>query len=260
VVLGLLVWLPAAPARAARAEQVNYLGTEFMVYWVDLETDELALCWRDDKGKPLESFSRLREHLAPRGRPVKFAINAGIFSTEGVLTLVNVPLGLHIEAAKVLRPLNLGSHDLVQYNFYLKPNGVFYVADNKPGLLESETFGRRKLQPSLACQSGPLLVSNGVIHPAFRPDSTNLHGRSGVGVTKDNQVVFAISKTRLRFHDFARLFKEKLGCDNALYLDGEICAIYLPEMGLAEDALARFAGMFAVLPKPKGTPRPARSP
>jgi uncharacterized protein YigE (DUF2233 family) len=236
---------------AAKAEEVQFQGEAFMTYSVDLATEDLALCWKDAHGKMLGSFSRLKEHFSAQGREVKFAINAGIFSIDGVVVQEYVPLGLHIEQFKVLRPLNLGSLAEGQFNFYLKPNGVFYVAGNKAAILESEEFGKQNLRPSLACQSGPLLLRNGLIHPAFQPNSTNLHGRTGVGVAKDGQVVFAISKNRVRFHDFARLFKEKLGCDNALYLDGDICAIYLPEKEIREDALTRFAGMFAVLSKPR---------
>lgn len=64
---------------------------------------------------------------------------------------------------------------------------------------------------------------------------------------KDRQIVFAISQNALNFHDFARLFKERLRCDDALYLDGDICAIYLPEFGYrGEGSKTLFAGMFAV--------------
>ena len=40
--------------------------------------------------------------------------------------------------------------------------------------------------------------------------------------------------------------------DDALYLDGDICAIYLPELGYrGEDPGTRFAGMFAVAARRK---------
>jgi uncharacterized protein YigE (DUF2233 family) len=237
-----LAWL-APDARAGRPEKVKFLDKEFMVYWVDLATDDLSLSWRDAQGKPLEKFSRLREHLRPR--EVKFAINAGIF------TPANEPLGLHIENARELRPLNLGKLEGGQFNFYLKPNGVFYVLSNRAAVVESAQFAALKIQPWLACQSGPLLLTNGVIHPEFRPASSNLFYRTGVGVAADGKVVFALTLQRSRFHDFARLFKERLGCDNALYLDGEICGIYLPELRFTRDAAASYAAMFAVSEKPK---------
>ncbi len=246
LVLGLCLLFQTSLARAGRAERISYLGIEFIAYWVDLESDELSLSWRDSAGKALGSFARLREHLGPRSSDLKFAINAGIFSRD------YEPLGLHVEESNVLRSLNLRSVENGQVNFYMKPNGVFYLTDQTPGILESDEFARSGIRPRIASQSGPLLVRAGKIHPSFKPGSSNLHWRSGVGLTKSNQVVFVISLTAINFHDFARLFLARLACDNALYLDGDICAIYLPELGYrGEDSKSRFAGMFAVTGKPK---------
>ncbi len=52
-----------------------------------------------------------------------------------------------------------------------------------------------------ATQSGPLLVHGGDIHPDFNANSTNKKIRSGVGVTKDGLVIFAISITPVTFYD-----------------------------------------------------------
>jgi len=249
-VLGLIFLFQTSVVWAGRAERISYLGAEFVAYWVDLESDELSLRWHDAAGKPLSSFARLRDSLGPRSSDLKFAINAGIFSRD------YEPLGLHIEGSNVLRNLNLRSVENGQVNFYMKPNGVFYVADQTPGILESSEFARSGIRPRIASQSGPLLVHAGKIHPSFRPGSSNLHRRSGVGVTKSNQIVFVISVAAINFHDFARLFLVRLGCDNALYLDGEICAIYLPELGYrGEDAKTRFAGMFSVIARNKAAPQ-----
>ena len=32
----------------------------------------------------------------------------------------------------------------------------------------------------------------------------------------------------MRFHDFATLFRDRLGCRNALFLDGSISSLYAP--------------------------------
>ena len=52
--------------------------------------------------------------------------------------------------------------------------------------------------------------------------------RNGVGILPNNNVVFAISKTEINFYDFAEYFQQ-LGCKNALYLDGFVSRMYLPE-------------------------------
>ena len=107
----------------------------------------------------------------------------------------------------------------------------FYISDDYAGVVESEVF------PSLdsamircATQSGPMLLINGEIHPAFREGSTNTFVRNGVGVIEDHKIVCAISKQLVNFFDFAMLFKEKFGCKDALYLDGVISKMYSPAL------------------------------
>jgi uncharacterized protein YigE (DUF2233 family) len=44
-------------------------------------------------------------------------------------------------------------------------------------------------------------------------------------------VHFAISQGRVNFHDFARFFRDRLGSDNALYLDGGSApGLYSPQL------------------------------
>ena len=83
-----------------------------------------------------------------------------------------------------------------------------------------------------ATQSGPMLVIDGAIHSAFKKGSINVNIRNGVGILPDNKIVFAISKEEINFYDFAEYFKN-LGCKNALYLDGFVSRMYLPEKNLS---------------------------
>ena len=50
--------------------------------------------------------------------------------------------------------------------------------------------------------------------------------RNGVGVTKNGEVVFAMTDAKSpkfpNFHEFAQLFRS-LGCEDALFLDGNVC-------------------------------------
>jgi uncharacterized protein YigE (DUF2233 family) len=75
-----------------------------------------------------------------------------------------------------------------------------------------------------------MLVTDGQMHPAFRKGSPNLNIRNGVGILPDGSVVFAMSKSEINFYDFADYFM-KLGCRNALYLDGFVSRTWLPEAG-----------------------------
>jgi uncharacterized protein YigE (DUF2233 family) len=72
----------------------------------------------------------------------------------------------------------------------------------------------------------------GAIHPAFIVNSTDRKMRNGVGVTSTTEVHFVITKDRVSFYDFARFFRDGLGCRNALFLDGGVApGLYAPELG-----------------------------
>jgi len=61
--------------------------------------------------------------------------------------------------------------------------------------------------------------------------------------------VFAVSEVPVNFHGFARLFRDKLGCRDALYLDGSISQVFVDGEGYAGAPafLVRpYAGIFAV--------------
>lgn len=54
--------------------------------------------------------------------------------------------------------------------------------------------------------------------------------RNGVGVSSVHTVVFVISEVPMNFHEFASLFRDKLGCPNGLYLDGVVSSLYAPSL------------------------------
>ena len=117
-------------------------------------------------------------------------------------------------------------------NFYKKPNGVFYIGDGEAGVMETGRFLEAVPKARFATQSGPLLVIDGQLHPAFIEGSSDRRRRNGVGMTSPTTVHFAISQGRVNFHDFARFFRDGLGSDNALFLDGGSApGLYSPGLG-----------------------------
>src|SRR6185436_15174897 len=77
----------------------------------------------------------------------------------------------------------------------------------------------------LATQSGPLLVRNGVVNPAFDAASPSRVIRNGVGISK-NTILFVISEQPINFYEFAVFFRDELQCQDALYLDGVVSSLY----------------------------------
>lgn len=212
--------LAFAPALLG-ADTLEYKGALYHVYRVPLsQQSRLHLRWLDEAGKPLSNFGALQQQLDREGKKIAFATNAGIYE-QGPK-----PCGLTICDGKELVPLNLADGE---GNFFLKPNGVFYLDDQQgPGIVTASEYPSLTIKPRLANQSGPLVLRKGVIHPAFNANSPNLRQRSAVGVVaKTKEIVFVMSdredrvKGRVTFHQLARLFLH-LGCQDALYLDGDI--------------------------------------
>jgi uncharacterized protein YigE (DUF2233 family) len=111
----------------------------------------------------------------------------------------------------------------------MKPNGVFYIAGSKAAIAETAAFLKQWPQAEVATQSGPMLVINGRLR--FDRRSTSLKARNGVGVRADGRIIFAISQGEISFDAFARLFRDRLNCLNALYLDGgSASSLYMPSL------------------------------
>lgn len=171
-------------------------------------------------GAPYERFARLSDQLWKERRVLRFATNGGMYHHD-------------LSAVGLLREYGLERHAIITGggygNFHLLPNGVFHVGDGKAGVLETGRYIKAGISPDFATQSGPMLVIDGRLHPKFLPDSDSLKRRNGVGVDDDGMVHFVISEGLVRFHDFATFFRDRLGCRNALYLDGTISSMYSAE-------------------------------
>jgi uncharacterized protein YigE (DUF2233 family) len=200
--------------------KVLHLGDSYTVCTFDPATDGIRLYENDRSGKPYGSFRALENDLRQDRIYVRFAMNGGMYRDD------QSPVGLYIEEGKQQKAINTNKG---WGNFHLLPNGVFYIQPGHAGILESKAFLASGIKPFYATQSGPMLVIDGKLHPSFLADSTSLKTRNGVGVSADGKVIFALSDGAVRFHDFATLFRDDLGCTNALFLDGSISSLDIPE-------------------------------
>lgn len=192
----------------------------YTVCTIDPDRYALKLYWDDPAGRAYRWFDELPE--SHQGRPIAFAMNAGMYDAD------LAPVGLYVEDGRERRRLNTNQGP---GNFHLLPNGVFYMADGRAGVMETERFARAGLSVDLATQSGPMLVIDGDIHPRFIPGGDSRKRRNGVGVTAEGEIVFAISEGYVNFWDFGRLFRDRLNADNALFLDGSMSSLFVPAMG-----------------------------
>ena len=188
--------------------------------------------WRDGESAPYRTFPALAEALESKGLTLTFAMNGGMYGDDFS------PTGLYVEEGRELTSINTrkvsGSPGQIP-NFYKKPNGVFYVAGKTAGVMTTDAWLASPPRADYATQSGPMLLIDGKIHPAFIEGSTDLKPRDGVGVSGPTKVHFAITVGVVNFHDFARFFRDKLGCANALFLDGGWApGLFAPELDRAD--------------------------
>jgi uncharacterized protein YigE (DUF2233 family) len=216
-----------AQAEPCRDETFN--GASYVVCNFDPAKDHLRTYWRGNDGKPYRTFAVLAADLEAKGKTLRFAMNGGMYDGDFR------PVGLYVENGRDLTPANTaviaGTPSQIP-NFYKKPNGVFYIGNGEGGILETGRFLAEKPHTNFATQSGPMLIINGTIHPAFIVNSTDRKPRDGVGVSSPHQVYFVITKGWVSFYEFARFFRDHLACSDALFLDGgEAPGLYAPELG-----------------------------
>jgi uncharacterized protein YigE (DUF2233 family) len=252
LILAAVALSPAACTQASygvASHDIVFDNVHFRVATIDLARADLDLHWRNpDTGKPFASIHALQAWGTAHGRRLLFAANAGIYDAHAK------PLGLFVENGKVLKPLNTAHGDPAAGNFSLLPNGVFAVDGNGHASVQTtKSFAATHAQPRVATQSGPMLVIGGKLNPEFVADSDSLKWRSGVCAPKPDTAVFVVSTAPVNFHTFARLFRDKLGCRDALYLDGTLSQIYVDGnyYGAPAFMVKPYAGIFAVF-APKG--------
>nr|WP_292837648.1 phosphodiester glycosidase family protein [Mesorhizobium sp.] len=197
---------------------LSFEGAVHVVCELDPKAYAVFVARADSAGKPYGSIQAFDKAMTAKDTPVQLAVNAGMYH-EGL-----GPVGLFVEAGRQKTPLNQADGE---GNFFLKPNGVFFVRkDGSAGVEETGAYAAAAhTDVAYATQSGPMLVIDGKIHPRFEPDGTSRFIRNGVGVRADGTVVLAISRQLVSLGSFARLFLDELSCPNALFLDGAISTL-----------------------------------
>jgi uncharacterized protein YigE (DUF2233 family) len=225
----LLCFAASGGAQAESCRKKSFERASYIVCSFDPTKEDLRMFWRSNDGKPYRNFPALAADLGGKGKSLQFAMNGGMYQGDFG------PVGLYMENGRELTPANTGILKGIPSqipNFYKKPNGIFFIGDREAGILETERFLAGRPEANFATQSGPMLVIDGSIHPAFIVNSTDHKPRNGVGVSSATQVHFVITEGWVNFYNFARFFRDGLGCSNALFLDGGAApGLYSPELG-----------------------------
>ncbi len=199
----------------------TFEGSRFTVCSFDPSRDRMRLISRDTDGDYVRSFADLATYLGDDAERVRFAMNAGMYDEAGA------PIGLFVAEGDEERRLNRNEGP---GNFHMMPNGVFW--QDRGGAVYVDTsanFANATRPVWWATQSGPMLVIDGALHPRFQHDGPSRYVRNGVGV-REGIAYFVISSGAVSFGRFARFFRDELGCDDALFLDGSVSSLWAPHM------------------------------
>ena len=215
-----LALLCATPAAGSCAPKM-FDGATFTVCAFDPRRDDIRLFWKGADNRPYGSLAALAGALRTKGQQLTFAMNAGMFKED------QSPVGLYVEKNRKLHDADTRGGVT---NFHMKPNGVFWIGDGVAGVTETSRYLANPPPARYATQSGPMLIVDGKIHPKIQPNGASEKIRNGVGLADSGAVVFAIAEEPVTFGAFARLFRDGLGCQNALFLDGSVSSLYAPEL------------------------------
>ncbi|MDP4624889.1 MAG: phosphodiester glycosidase family protein [Akkermansiaceae bacterium] len=209
----LLLYLLSSIVRA-EAEKKVIDGVTYHILRVPVE--EVRIFWKDGEGKQRRTFPEVAGYFDKEGVELRTLMNGGIFEPGGV------PSGLLVQDGKTLLPVNRKPGN---GNFFLMPNGIFLIGSQGAAVIRTDEYPLEGVEVKYAVQSGPLLLREGRVHPAFNAGSSSRLHRNGVGVAKNGEIVMAMSdfhsKKFPNLYEFAELFRS-LGCEDALFLDGDI--------------------------------------
>ncbi|HEY5713031.1 MAG TPA: phosphodiester glycosidase family protein [Allosphingosinicella sp.] len=208
---------PKAPATVESACQARrFEGSAFTICRYDRRR-HVAELFLDGRQGRLRGLAALETDLGPRSQRLRFAMNAGMYDDRGG------PIGLYVAEGVERHAINRRAGP---GNFHMLPNGYLEIAAHGRVAIRTAAAYNPNARPRWATQSGPMLVVNGALHPAIQPNGQSLHVRNGVGVDSDSTAWFAISEEPVSFGRFARLFRDELGCANALFFDGTVSSLW----------------------------------
>lgn len=201
------------------SSNLHLSDSDIIFYSSNPTSQNVRMYYRDSVNKNYGSLANLKAHLKTKNENLLLAMNGGMYLKD------RSPQGLYIENGEQLKKKNTVKE--AYGNFYLQPNGIFSIDINGKAVVEKTTDYKSNKNIQYATQSGPMLVVNGKIHSKFSKGSKNVHIRNEVGILKNGEILFAMSREKVNLYDFAEYFYSK-GCENALYLDGFVSRTYCP--------------------------------
>lgn len=206
----------------------SYQGNQYAVFTIEMN-NRLADHFSFEKtsgnqaANSFVSFNRKKFSDEIPSEPV-FKDPSDFFVITGAMyeSSDKLPPGLLISQGKRLKALNTTTN--ATGNFFVLPNGVFYLMGNEAKIVETSAFDDSR-NYSFAIQSGPMLVMNKNVSSSLDPFSPHKNKRCAVGIRSTRsgeEIVFVCSRNDVTFHELATFMSDKFSCRSALHLESGV--------------------------------------
>lgn len=225
---------------------VSFSGHLYAVAQIDLRKQKIIFTASGDGKK--ETFPEVFSNLSREGIAPLLVTNAGIYGTD------NRPLGLLISPKGKVHDANVRTDTGSTHGNFSWDSAVFQISGMGVATIVPVQNWHGSPQILAATQSGPQLASVGKINPSLPVQSKSFYLRTAIGLDENNQslVDVVVSREPVTLYELATFMVSNLHCSEALHLDGDLSAFYLPsteEKFLFSDPGERIVTVLSVLDK-----------
>jgi len=206
------------PASAVALRCMRFEEHLYAVADVNLQTEDIVFTTSNDKRA--ETFPEIVNNLSSAGVKPILVTNAGIYGTD------NRPLGLLISPQGKLHNVNAAAGS----GNFSWDSAVFQVSNDGTASIVPARSWHDNPHTIAATQSGPELASSGKINQSFQPQSKWSFRRTSIGIDQSNRrlVRLVVSREPVTLFELATFMVKELHCSEALHLDGDLSAFYVP--------------------------------
>lgn len=200
---------------------VSFSGHLYAIADIDLRLQKIVFTVSDNGKK--ETFPQTVSNLSGVGINPLLVTNAGIYGVD------NRPLGLLISPKGKLHDAN-PRMDKGEHGNFSWDSAVFQISDDGMAAIVPVDAWQDSQHITAATQSGPQLASAAKINQSFRAQSKSSYRRTAIGVDQVNRklVHLVVSREPVTLFELATFMVNELHCSEALHLDGDLSAFYVP--------------------------------
>lgn len=200
---------------------VSFSGHLYAIADIDLRLQKIVFTVSYNGKK--ETFPQMVSNLLGAGINPLLVTNAGIYGVD------NRPLGLLISPKGKLHDADTRM-DKGEHGNFSWDSAVFQISDDGIAAIVPAGAWQDSQHITAATQSGPQLANAGKINQSFQAQSKWSYRRTAIGVDQANRklVHLVVSREPVTLFELAAFMVNELHCAEALHLDGDLSAFYVP--------------------------------